>query len=320
MKKKIEVVLLLTFILASIFTIKAAAFSTQRADFSIVYNNLKIPFQTFSIFVLPEEKINIQISDSAKDEVYSFENDAGQYLHQKDNAFNWQAPKETGNYSLTIKLRGSNLRSSKIKLNVFVLIPFEKKEGKYLEGFRIGNYPKVPTDKRKHYSKPEGFFKIDESNLNIKLTPHFKVKKFLTNQSQEFPQYIVIQESLLLKLEYFLEEINKAGIKADSFGIVSSYRSPYFNKKIGNNTGLSRHVFGDAADIYIDNSGNDWMDDLNGDGHSNINDANILYNLAVKFDQKDKFSQLKGGVCSYKGNGVRGPFIHIDTRGYHVSW
>jgi len=123
-----------------------------------------------------------------------------------------------------------------------------------------------------------------------------------------------------LKLEYFLEEVNKAGYKADTFGIVSIYRSPYFNKKLGNNTDFSRHLFGDAADIYIDNSGNQWMDDLNGDGKSTIKDSNILFDLAVKFDQKEKNSQLQGGVCSYKGNGVRGPFLHIDSRGFHVSW
>jgi hypothetical protein len=42
--------------------------------------------------------------------------------------------------------------------------------------------------------------------------------------------------------------------------------------------------------------------------------------LAVKFDQKEEFSQLQGGLSSYKGNGVRGPFLHIDSRGFHVSW
>ena len=163
----------------------------------------------------------------------------------------------------------------------------------------------------------EGLFEFDK---NLNLTPHFKMNQFVTNQSNKFPQYIVLQESLLLKLEYFLEEVNKAGYKADTFGIVSIYRSPYFNKKLGNNTDFSRHLFGDAADIYIDNSGNQWMDDLNRDGKSTIKDSNILFDLAVKFDQKEEFAQLQGGVCSYKGNGVRGPFLHIDSRGFHVSW
>lgn len=320
MKKRIKVLLLLTLILVSIFSFKAAAFSAERADFSIVYNELKIPFQTFSIFVLPGEKTEIKIAESDCEEVYSFENDGGQYLHQKDNVFSWKAPQKKGHYSISIKVRGSNKRESEIKLNVFVLHPFEEKEGQYLEGFKIGNYPEIPADKKDHYSKPDGFFKIDESNLELNLTPHFKVKQFLTNQSDKLPQYIAIQESLLLKLEYLLAEVNNSGIKADTFGIVSLYRSPYFNKKIGNNTDLSRHIFGDAADIFIDNTGNEWMDDLNGDGHSSLSDAEILYDLAVNLDQKDEFSQIKGGVSSYKGNGVRGPFIHIDTRGFHVSW
>jgi len=62
------------------------------------------------------------------------------------------------------------------------------------------------------------------------------------------------------------------------------------------------------------------MDDLNGDGQFTKADSDILADLAVKFDQKEEFNDLQGGVCSYKGNGVRGPFLHIDTRGRHITW
>lgn len=320
MKNKFKTVFLLTLIVVSIFSFSAAAFSEKRADFSIVYDDLEIPLQTFSIFVLPGEEVEISIAEENKDEVYTFENSGGQYLYQKENSFGWQAPAESGFYQLTIKYRGSTERSSEIKLNAFVLYPRAEKNGQYLEDFRIGNYPEIPADKKEYYSKPEGFLKIDESLLDLNLTPHFKMEQFLTRQSTELPQFIAIKESLLLKLEFFLAEVNKAGYQAETFGIVSLYRSPYFNKKLGNNTHFSRHLYGDAADIYIDNSGNQWMDDLDGDGHSNLNDATILYNLALKFDQKKEYSNLQGGLSSYKGNGVRGPFIHIDTRGFHVSW
>ena len=320
MKNKIIIVFSLTIILISIFSLNTAAFSEKRADFSIIYDNLEIPFQTFSIFVLPGEEIEISTAKEDKDEIYTFENSGGQYLYQQGNTFGWQAPTESGHYELNIKYRGTKERSSEIKLNAFVLYPREEKNGQYMEDFRIGNYPEIPADKKDHYSKPAGFLKIEESMLDLNLTPHFKMVQFLTRQSTELPQFIAIQESLLLKLELFLAEVNKAGYKAETFGIVSLYRSPYFNKKLGNNTDFSRHLYGDAADIYIDNSGNQWMDDLNGDGHSNINDANILYNLAFKFDKKEEYLKLQGGLSSYQGNGVRGPFIHIDTRGFHVSW
>ncbi|SDK89406.1 peptidase M15A [Halanaerobium congolense] len=318
MEKKLALATLVVLILISSFSLNAAAFTKEHADFSIVYDDFEIPLKTFSIFVMPREGIEIYIAEKDRGQKYIIELSGKKFENTK--SFKWQAPAKSGHYPVKIKKKGSRGSGSEINLNVFVLHPAEKKNGQYLDGFKIGYYPKITADKQKYYSKPVGFLKIEESLLNLNLTPHFTMEQFVTRQSTKFPQYIVLQESLLLKLEYFLEEVNKAGYKADTFGIVSVYRSPYFNKKLGNNTNFSRHLFGDAADIYIDNTGNQWMDDLNEDGKSNIYDSNILFELAVKFDQNEKFSQLQGGLSSYNGNGVRGPFLHIDSRGFHVTW
>ena len=48
---------------------------------------------------------------------------------------------------------------------------------------------------------------------------------------------------------------------------MSGYRTPFYNRSIGNQTRFSRHVYGDAADIYADDDGDGKMDDLDGDGH-----------------------------------------------------
>jgi len=318
MKKNIYLTIFLFVILILSFSLNTAAFSAEHANFSIKYDGLKIPFQTFSVFVLPREEISFSIAEEDRGQMYQIE--LGGKIFESDNSFTWKAHAKSGHYQAIIREKNNDSSASKIKINVFVLHPRQEKNGQYLRDFRIGYYPEIPADKTEYYSKPDGFLKIDESLLEVNLTPHFKMKQFLTRQTNQLPQFIAIQESLLLKLEFFLEEVNKAGYQADTFGIVSLYRSPYFNKKLGNNTDFSRHIFGDAADIYIDNSANEWMDDLNGDGSSTKADAEILYNLAVKFDQKKEFSYLQGGVSSYKGNGVRGPFIHIDTRGFHITW
>ncbi|MFW6252041.1 MAG: peptidase M15A [Halanaerobium sp.] len=299
-------------------SVNSLAFSEEHADFSVEYEDLKIPLKTFSVFVLPGEEIKFKIAEEDRDQKYQIE--LGEKTFESESSFTWNAHPESGHYEAAIKEKNSSDSDSKIKINVFVLHPREEKEGQYLEDFRIGNYPEIPEDKKDNYSKPKGFLKIDKSVLDLNLTPHFKMEQFLTNQSEKLPQFIAIQESLLLKLELFLAEVNKAGYQADTFGIVSIYRTPYFNKELGNNTDFSRHIFGDAADIYIDNTGDDWMDDLNGDGESNKADADLLADLAIEFDQKEKFSDLQGGVCSYKGNGVRGSFIHIDARGFHTTW
>ena len=318
MKKTFYLSLLIIIVLVSSLSLNAAAFSREHANFSVVYKDLKIPLKTFSIFVLPREDIKISIAAEDRGQTYTIE--LGGKIYESSTSFNWKAHAESGHYQATIREKNKAESGSEIKINVFVLHPYENKNGQYLEDFRIGYYPEIPADKKEMYSKPKGFLKIDQSLLELNLTPHFKMKQFLTGQSSDLPQFIAIQESLILKLEFFLEEVNKAGYYAESFGIVSLYRTPYFNKKIGNNTDFSRHLFGDAADIYIDNSGNEWMDDLNGDGQFTKADSDILADLAVKFDQKEEFNDLQGGVCSYKGNGVRGPFLHIDTRGRHITW
>lgn len=318
MKKTFFLIGFLVLILLTVFSAGTAAFSAEHADFSIVYDELEIPLQTFSIFVLPNEEIKISIAEKDKGQDYQIQ--LGNKKFTSDSSFTWNAHSESGHYPVKIKRKGAEGPASEINLNVFVLYPHDKKNGQYLEDFRIGNYPEIPADKKEMYSRPKGFLKIDESLLDINLTPHFKMEQFLTNQTEKIPQFIVIKESLLLKLELFLEEVNKAGYETDTFGIVSLYRSPYFNKEIGNNTHYSRHIYGDAADIYIDNKGDEWMDDLNGDGKTDIADADILFDLACDFDKKNEDLDLQGGVGSYDENGVRGPFIHIDTRGQHVRW
>lgn len=318
MKRTIYILLVIILIGSLSLTVSAQEFKPQEANFSIIYRGLKIPLQSFSIFVMPAEGIEIEIAEKDRNQQYIIE--FGNKSFESRESFNWQAPAESGYYPVVIKEKNSSSKAAEIKLNVFVLHPFSEKKGEYLNGFRIGKYPAIPAAKKKFYSRPAGFLEIKESLLDISLTPHFKMRQFLTNQSLKLPHYIVLKETLLLKLEYLLQEINKKGYRADTFGIVSIYRTPYFNKKLGNNTSLSRHLFGDAADIYIDNSGNGLMDDLNNDNKSDILDAGILFDLALEFDQQEKYSKLQGGLGSYRGNGVRGPFIHVDARGFHVSW
>ncbi|PUU95590.1 MAG: peptidase M15A [Halanaerobium sp.] len=318
MKKLFYLSIAALFILISSCSVGAEAFTEDHADFSIVYDELKIPLKTFSIFVLPREEIEVKIAEEDRNQQYIIE--LGGKKYESGSSFSWKAHGESGHYPVTISRKNASGKNSEIKLNVFVLHPYSEKEGEYIYGFKIGNYPAAPADQKEDYSKPKGFLKIEQSILDLNLTPHFKVEKFLTNQSDQLPQFIVIQESLLLKLEYFLAEVNKAGYPAETFGIVSFYRSPYFNKKIGNDTHYSRHLYGDAVDIYIDNRGNEWMDDLNGDGKLDIKDADVLFKIAKKFDQKEKYADLQGGLSSYHANGVRGSFIHIDTRGIHVTW
>lgn len=102
---------------------------------------------------------------------------------------------------------------------------------------------------------------------------------------------------------------------------MSGFRTPQYNAGGGDPTGradLSRHMYGDAADIYIDDDGNGQMDDLNHDGRIDINDARVI--LAAVNRVERAHPDLVGGCGVYAGSAAHGPFTHIDTRGYPARW
>ena len=100
---------------------------------------------------------------------------------------------------------------------------------------------------------------------------------------------------------------------------MSGYRTPYYNKKIGN-VKYSRHVYGNAADVYVDINGDGVIDDLNSDGKNNMDDGLVLFKIVNSFDKDPGFNELLGGIGKYKKNSRHTYFIHIDTRGYKARW
>jgi hypothetical protein len=81
---------------------------------------------------------------------------------------------------------------------------------------------------------------------------------------------------------------------------------------------LSRHTYGDASDVYIDNDGNGSMDDLNRDGRVDIGDARVMEAAVERVERAHP--ELIGGAGVYPTCCGHGPFIHIDTRGYRARW
>jgi uncharacterized protein YcbK (DUF882 family) len=103
--------------------------------------------------------------------------------------------------------------------------------------------------------------------------------------------------------------------------VMSGFRTPNYNLTGGNTQGranLSRHMYGDAADVFVDNDGNGLMDDLNGDGRVDVRDAEVIGQAVERVEQKNP--SLVGGVGVYVASSGHGPFTHIDVRGYRARW
>ena len=81
---------------------------------------------------------------------------------------------------------------------------------------------------------------------------------------------------------------------------------------------MSRHQYGDAADVYVDTDGDGQMDDLDGNGR--IDEGDALYLARIVERVEAKYPDLAGGLGIYRRVGARGGFLHVDARGERARW
>ena len=212
--------------------------------------------------------------------------------------------------------------------NVITELPFSAKKNGRVGLYYIGNWPsengsvgpsKAPAGA---YGNPEGFIEVTPENADTPISEHFKLRDFLTHdQPSVWPKYLVLRPQLVDKLELVLSDLQAHGYDTHGVKVMSGFRTPQYNYTGGNTGGranLSRHMYGDASDIYIDNDGDGQMDDLNHDGKISIDDARVIEQAVDRVDVAHP--ELIGGAGVYTAAPGHGPFIHIDTRGYRARW
>jgi len=281
----------------------------DKLSFEVSINGEEVPYRLFSFFVMPGETLNLSA-------IGSFDLGAnGMAVSRKsDSKYTVKVPEKPGAYKVTLAKD-----AERMVLNILVLTPMSNKKGEYLNGYRIGNYPVTPLNDDPIYDRPKGLFEITAETQNLQLTPNFNMSQFICKQAGGFPKYIIVKERLLLKLEYLLEIAKSKGMEIDTFGFISGYRTPFYNKSIGN-VPYSRHVWGGAADIFIDQDKDGRMDDLNKDGKVDEKDVRVFYKLVEDEFEKQDYKKFVGGLGFYKENGRHSGFIHVDVRGKRARW
>jgi hypothetical protein len=284
-------------------------------SFAVKFKEEVTPYPVMGMFVMPGESVPLEavLTDSLSR--YSAEAGAGRLERVSPTRWRWTAPRGKGVTAIVVR---DSAAGEAITLHAFVLVP--RPAGPTLDGFRIGRYQTRPLRGDPSYARPLGMVEVTAANRGTFVAPHFTLGQFVSKQAGGFPKYVVLRERLLLKLEMLLEEASRLGLSVSTFQILSGYRTPYYNRSIGNETRYSRHLYGDAADIYVDEDGDGIMDDLDGDGQVGLEDAKLLAGVVERLSGSSWYRPFEGGLGIYPASRAHGPFLHVDVRGYPARW
>lgn len=228
------------------------------------------------------------------------------------------APPHAGFYQLALlhvsaKDSTQVIRERVAAPSLAVLVPFAEKAAGFLNGYRIGTY--LSERLRGHRDAPDGFLEVQQDEVNLPVSKHFRLGDFIThdNQSDVWPKYVALNPRLLDKLELVVAQVARMrGISPDSLNALdvhSGFRTPAHNAQVQRAARDSRHQYGDAADVVID---------ADGDGRITRADSRIVANAVDSVE--DEHPDLVGGLGLYTSDRYRTPYVHIDARGHRSRW
>jgi len=281
-------------------------------DFEVKLDGLRNDRPIMLVQELPGATLDLEIEEYAESN-FELEVTAGELTEKGGGEWRYQVPSEPGMECIEIRKTGQD---DLMCIRVAVMTPYNGSES--LEGYEIGSYQKRPYKGNPAYTRPEGFIKVTEENEDTWVSPHFRLGQFVCKQRGDFPKFLILQTRLLLKLELIVEFLNREGVEVSSLYVTSGFRTPYYNRKLGNKTVYSRHLYGDAADLFVDQDADGMMDDLDRSGSISGSDAKVLHRIVEGITKR--YEYLRGGLGFYDILNYRTPFIHVDTRGYPARW
>ena len=299
---------------------QATALASDRVPFSVHFGQDQSDYRVMAMFVLPNQAVPVAVDivPRVADQALGYQLIAGAGVTEREpgGGWTWTAPKDPGLYPVEVREPATG---QTMTLNVFVMVPYSAMKHGRLHGYRIGNYPRTRAGYEAEYARPRGFVEVRPELLDAQVSPHFRLGQFLCKQGDAFPQYLVLRSALFPKLEELLARVNQAGYDVATLSVMSAYRTPFYNRSIGNVTTFSRHLYGDAADVFVDADGDGVMDDLNHDGRHTLADAQVLQALVRETVEAEPAS-FAGGLGIYPPTHEHGPFVHVDVRGFDVEW
>lgn len=235
---------------------------------------------------------------------------------------NFVAPRQPGIYDFAVEINDAQRKIDDIR--IVTLVPRSQKKQGRIGSYQLGTWPFEGggTPKTERYTAPAGFIQVTPQNQTFDVSTHFELRQFLTkDQHNVWPKYLLLDPLLIDKLELIVKQLQKEGVRVEHVHVMSGFRTPRYNAGGGNTAGranLSRHMYGDAADVYVDNNRDGQPDDITGDGRVTVRDAERFAAAAEVVERANR--SLVGGVGTYVACCGHGPFTHVDVRGYRARW
>jgi hypothetical protein len=292
-----------------------ATLQNEVLPFGVKVNGVENRYPVFGVYAVPGEMLRLELVDVDPAAVSArFD---GVQLNPIDGVLRFKMPAQPGTHRLDLH---TTQDGSTMQLNVFVMWQHDTLAKDALNGYRIGSYPRQPLNGLAIYEPPQAFIEVTRDNAELQVSPNFRLKQFVCKQAGGFPKYVLLRPELVQKLEMVLSALNAEKPEVTRFTVMSGYRTPSYNRAIGN-VEYSLHNWGGAADVFVDESGDGQMDDLDGDGRVDRSDAAWLASFVDRLERDGHFEQpLIGGIGIYSATPSHGPFTHIDARGFKARW
>ena len=285
------------------------------AAFALRVGGIHVPLRVMALTVLPGGQVEI-VGEGVGEGALTAVSGGGSLRRESAGRWTWTAPAAPGFHA--VRVTSSEHRDT-IHVTFMVARPATEIREGTLNGYRIGTYRPRPASMTAAYDPPRGFVEARSADHDILVSPNFELGDFLCKQPGD-PRYLLAAPRLLVKLEALLAAVNAAGYATPTLTVMSGYRTPAYNRAVGNTTDFSRHLWGDAADVYVDADGDGEMDDLDRDGRRDLNDARWLARLVEQLMAEQGTRLRPGGLAIYRRNAAHGPFVHLDTRGHRARW
>jgi hypothetical protein len=177
------------------------------------------------------------------------------------------------------------------------------------------------------YRPPRFWMKLSPDVEKLHLSPSVLTGQmigFITDKKKTRPKrrhtsWFPPNRPFVYELEMLTRELRKGGLRFKRLAVNSCFRTPYYNRRIGGSS-FSRHIYGDAADVMIDEDGDEVCDDINGDGRVDELDGLVIGQAARRVANPPLVPEGGIGVYGFIGKDSCRSYCHFDGRGYITRW